>query len=76
MSTNHTIRLYREGEKRWHCSVRNCLNQGTHVCSHDRGTGSKTVLVEASRCREHAQKFRKKHDARYIKNEEPTDANC
>ena len=69
MSTNHTIRLYREGEKRWHCGVRNCLNESTHLCSYDRDSD---CTVNLDRCREHAQKFLQRHDATYISFISPT----
>jgi len=67
-SSNHTVRLYREGEKQWHCGVKGCLNEATHVCSYEYVTGQtgRASHTDLNRCREHAQKFRRKHDATYI----------
>ena len=69
MSCNHTIRLYRMGEKRWHCGVKNCLNEATHVCSCDQLRGARAVTQNMDRCREHAQAFQQKHNATYVRNE-------
>ena len=66
MSSDHTIRLYREGEKRWHCGVKNCLNEATHVCEYEFLLRDLPRTSHNDRCREHAQAFRQKHDARYI----------
>ncbi len=70
MSRNHTIRLYRKDEKQWHCGVRSCLNEATHVCSYDYVAGrlGRISTVDMNRCREHAQKFRQKYGAKYVKN--------
>ena len=70
MSRNHTIRRYREDEKRWHCGVLHCLNEATHVCSYDYVSGrlGRISTVNMDRCREHAQKFLHKHDAKYVRN--------
>lgn len=73
MSHNHTIRLYRKDEKRWHCGVKNCLNTATHVCGYDctnrRGV---TRTVKIDRCREHAQQFQQRHGAKHISSEVAT----
>ena len=70
VSRNHTIRLYRKDEKKWHCGVLHCLNEATHVCSYDYVTGrfGRISTVNMDRCREHAQKFLQKHDAKYVRN--------
>ncbi len=74
MSQNHTIRLYRKDEKRWHCGVKGCLNEATHVCSYDYLAGKlgRISTVNMNRCREDAQKFRLAHDAKYVYNERAT----
>lgn len=73
MSSNHTIRLYRQDEKRWHCGVKNCLNAATHVCGYDYTSryGAASTL-KTNRCREHAQQFRQRHGAKYVSNEVTT----
>jgi len=70
-SRNHTIRLYREDERKYHCGVKGCLNESTHVCSYDYVTGrfGRISTVNMCRCREHGQKFMQKHDAKYVRNE-------
>ena len=71
MSHNHTIRHYREDEKRWHCGVKNCLNKATHVCSYDYTNSYGTALtLKTDRCRKHAQGFQQRHTAKYVSNQD------
>ncbi len=75
MSRNQTIRLYREDETRWHCSIRGCVNNGTHECSYDRdeaGSAGQVITARLARCRQHAQRFQHRHDARRIVNKVAT----
>ena len=71
MSTNHTIRLFRPDEKKWHCGAHNCLNTSTHECSYDYTTGRSGRVTTAHKCfcRQHAQGFQQKYDAKHISNQ-------
>ncbi len=68
MSYNHTIRLYRAGETRWHCGVKGCLQEATHVCSYEYTIGAeqRRATAHLNRCREDAQLWKKRYDAKYI----------
>ena len=69
MSHNHTLRLYLKDETKWHCAIKNCLNNSTHECCYDfTNRHGRDVTVRVPRCREHAQVFSQKHDARHINN--------
>jgi len=74
-SRNHTLRMYRPGETRYHCGARNCLNQATHRCEYDYTSGSSGRKAHAvvDRCRGHAQQFRETHGATYIFNDREND---